>query len=37
MNLETLVGDEISASDKSLLFVLIFPSKLLMSSRIFQM
>ena len=36
-NLETSVGDEISASDNSLCFAHIFPSKLLMSSRIFQM
>ena len=36
-NLETSVGDEISVSDNSLCFAHIFPSKLLMSSRIFQM
>ena len=37
LNFETLVGDETSAPDKSLWFGHIFPSKLLMSSRIFQM
>ena len=36
LNLET-VDDEISASDESLWFVHIFPSKMIMSSRIFRM